>query len=344
MASRPPVARVSGGVSTPENASTPQHAPVLADAVINHLDLTPGSIVADVTVGLGGHALRIMETLGNTGRLIGLDVDERNLAIARERLAHFSQSVTLLRRNFSELRSVLDELGISGVQGILADLGVSSNQLEDATRGLSFMDDGPLDMRLDDRLARTATDLVNALSERELADLFWFNSQERFSRRIAKRICQERREARIRRTSQLARIVCSAVGVDPDSRKSRIHPATRVFQALRMAVNDEVGNLQAFLDSVVSCLAPGEDSRCGPSHDTRETCGYRGGRVAVISFHSVEDGLVKKAFRRHEAEGRLRICTKKPITPDALETARNPRARSAKLRVAQRVEDAAANA
>jgi len=301
--------------------SRPEHIPVLADAIVNHLALPPGGIVVDATVGLGGHAARILSSLGNTGRLVGLDVDAENLAVAAQRLAPWADRVELRRRNFSELRAVLDELGIAGVNGIVADLGVSSNQLADAGRGLSFIEDGPLDMRLDDRLTTTAADLVNALPEHELADLFYHNAQEKFSRRIARRICQARREARIRRTGELSRIVCSAIGVDPDSRRSRIHPATRVFLALRMAVNNEAEHLESFLNQAPQCLLPG-------------------GRVAVISFQSVEDRVVKRAFRRDEAAGMYRICTKRPITPDAAEIAANPRARSAKLRVAQRVEEA----
>lgn len=316
------------------------HVPVLADAVIEQLELAPDSIVVDATIGLGGHSARILEKLGKSGLLIGLDVDDRNLAASRERLAAWGDQVRLFRRNFSELRAVLTEQEIPGVHGIVADLGVSSSQLDDAGRGLSFMEDGPLDMRLDDRLAKTASDLVNALTETELSDLFWLNSQERFSRRIAKRICQVRRDARIRRTSELAKIVCSAIGVDPHSRKSRIHPATRVFQSLRMAVNHELQNLETMLQQVPSCLLPPQGSSGSNGTSTNAAC-PNGGRVAIISFHSLEDGLVKRSFRQHDAEGRLKICTKKPITPEADEMATNPRARSAKLRVAQRVEDSA---
>lgn len=320
---------------TPIDGAMVQHVPVLADAVLEQLALPAGGIVVDATVGLGGHALRILEKLGKTGTLIGLDVDENNLAVARQRLSGSGDQVRLFRRNFSELPSVLAELGITGVHGILADLGVSSSQLEDAARGFSFMEDGPLDMRLDDRLPRTASDLVNALTERELSDLFWYNSQERFSRRIAKRICQIRRDGRVRRTSELSHIVCSALGVDPHSRKSKIHPATRVFQALRMAVNNEMGHLESFLENAPRCLLPPPFS----AGDADEPAG--GGRIAIISFHSLEDGMVKRQFRQYDATGFLKICTKKPITAEPDEMQRNPRARSAKLRVAQRVERAA---
>ncbi len=284
------------------------------------------AVVLDATVGLGGHAERILGTLGREGRLVGLDVDDSNLARAAERLAPWAERVLLRRANFSEVRAVLDEAGIPTVHAIVADLGVSSNQLADPNRGLSFNADGPLDMRLDDRLPKTAADLVNSLPEKELADLFYHLAQERYSRRIAKRICQARREARIRRAAELARIVCSAVGANPDSRKSKIHPATRVFLALRIAVNQEIDNLESLLEQACGCLRPptGSDSQDG-------------GRLAVISFQSIEDGIVKRDFRRREAAGQYRICTKKPIVPGPDEIQRNPRARSAKLRVAQRV-------
>ena len=297
---------------------------MLADAVLEHLAIPPGGIVVDATMGLGGHAARILEKLGKQGKLVGLDVDETNLVLAKDRLAFWSDQVELRRCNFRELRGVLDSMGMAGVHAIVADLGVSSNQLADADRGLSFIEDGPLDMRLDDRQPVTAADLVNSLSERELADLFFHNSQERFSRRIARRICEVRRTSRIRHTAELAAIVCRALKVDPKARRSKIHPATRVFQALRMAVNDEIGALQALLDAAPACLA-------GPSTDCE------GGRIAVISFHSVEDGAVKRDFRRRAAAGQYRICTKKPIVADEDECRLNPRARSAKLRVAQRV-------
>lgn len=297
----------------------PEHVPVLAESLFAYWPVPAGATIVDATVGLGGHAAGIAERIGPGGRLIGLDVDAGNLDAAAERLKPWADRVALYRRNFAEIRAQLDELGIRTVDGIVADLGVSSNQLADAERGLSFLDDGPLDMRLDDRRSITAADIVNGWSEGELADLFFQYAQERFSRRIARRIVAARRQARIRRTSDLVRIVCSALGVDPRSRKSRIHPATRVFLSLRAAVNDEIGNLSALLQQGPECLSPG-------------------GHVAVISFHSVEDRLVKRDFLQRAAAGLYRVCTKKPIEPDAEEIRANPRARSAKLRVAQRVE------
>jgi 16S rRNA (cytosine1402-N4)-methyltransferase len=203
------------------------------------------------------------------------------------------------------------------VDVILADLGVSTDQLVDPARGLSFSADAALDMRLDDRLERSASDLVNALSENELSDLIFFNSQERFSRRIAKRICQARREGRIRRTSELVRIVCSALGASPDSRPGRLHPATRTFLALRMAVNHELENLTRLLEAAPRRL-------------------NAGGRIGVISFHSGEDRIVKQNYLEQKRIGVYEIRTKKPVSPTSDEIRQNPRSRSAKLRVAVR--------
>jgi len=212
---------------------------------------------------------------------------------------------------------VLDDLGIETVDAIVADLGASSNQIDDPRRGFSFQADGPLDMRLDDRLTENAADLVNRLRESELADLIYQYSQERFSRRIAKRICAARRARRITSTAHLAHVVASAMGVDPGSRASRIHPATRTFLALRAAVNREMSCLGSLLDQAPHRLS-------------------RGGRVAVISFHSTEDRVVKKDFLKHRSEGVYKVVTKKPITAGSMERRTNPRARSAKLRVAER--------
>jgi 16S rRNA (cytosine1402-N4)-methyltransferase len=307
--------------------------------------------VVDCTVGLGGHAGALLRARGDL-RVIGLDVDEGNLAVARGRLgtpwpdtqpgaavphtgpwlapcgsdsgplagARGSDlgRVTLVRANFADLGQVLAELGVGKVGGILADLGVSSNQIGDAARGLSFDVDGPLDMRLDATLSTTAADLVNGLGEGELADLLYLQSQERHSRRIAKRICQARRQGRLNSTVALARLVAAAVGQDPDSRRSRIHPATRTFMALRMSVNHETRSLEKLLAQAPQWLATG-------------------GRVAIISFHSVEDRLVKEDFRERSRAGAYRLLTKKPLTASPEEAASNPRSRSAKLRAAELV-------
>jgi 16S rRNA (cytosine1402-N4)-methyltransferase len=275
----------------------------------------------DVTVGHGGHAHLLTQAIGPSGRLIGLDVDNANLNRTRQLLEDtigtaVGPHLDLIRENFSELEDVLDALGVAHVDLILADLGVSTDQLLDASLGLSFSEDGPLDMRLDDRLKTTAADLVNRLSERDLSDLIWYNSQERYSRRVAKRICQVRREGRIKTTSQLVRIVCSALGVSPETHRAKIHPATRTFLALRIAVNDEIQSLKTLLNAAANRLGPG-------------------GRIAVISFHSGEDRIVKRDFLDRRRSGAYEILTKKPINPTRVEVRRNPRSRSAKLRVAR---------
>lgn len=297
-----------------------EHEPVLCREVSALMAPRPGETVVDVTVGHGGHARLFADAVGGHGRVIGLDVDANNLERARARLFTGSEPrphIDLVRANFRELDAVLDSLEVGRVDVIFADLGVSTDQLLDPGRGLTFTEDGPLDMRLDDRLTTTASDLVNALSENELSDLVFYNSQERFSRRIAKRICEARRNGRIRTTRQLVRVVCSAVGASPESRRERIHPATRTFLALRMAVNDEMGNLRALLEAAPRRLEAG-------------------GRLGVISFHSGEDRVVKQDFLDRKRAALYEIETKKPIRPSAEEVRRNPRSRSAKLRVARR--------
>ncbi len=279
-----------------------------------------GETIVDATVGHGGHAQLFVAALGEQGRLIGLDVDAGNLERARARLFTGEgprPHIDLIRANFRELEEVLDHLGVPQVDVIFADLGVSTDQLLSASRGLTFTEDGPLDMRLDDRIEKSASDLVNALSETELSDLIYFNSQEHFSRRIARRICEARRNGRIRTTQQLVRVVCSAVGASPESRREKIHPATRTFLALRMAVNDEAGSLATLLN-----VAP---RRLRPS-----------GRIGVISFHSGEDRVVKQDFLDRKRAALYEIETKKPVRPSIEETQRNARSRSAKLRVARR--------
>jgi len=295
------------------------HTPVLTREVCELLAVQPGAFVVDATVGWGGHATLLARLAGEHGTLLGLDVDGASLSVAGERLADLPARVILRQRNFAELPEVLAEVGAAHVDVILADLGVSSSQLDDPNRGFSFSADGPLDMRMGEGLGTTAADLVNRLGESELADLIYQNGQEHRSRRIARRICAARRGGRITRTRQLADLVASAVGVDPSSRRSKIHPATRTFQALRIAVNNELDSLEALLDWAPGCLKAG-------------------GRIAVISFHSLEDGRVKASFRRNKAAGLYEVVTKKPVTADREERQANPRSRSAKLRVAIRTD------
>jgi len=287
-----------------------RHVPVLLAEVLELLATSPGQVVADATVGSGGHALAIAERLGPKGRLIGLDRDPAMLAMAARRLNGLP--VTLVHANFDRLRLVLDEQGVPNVDAVLADLGFSSDQLEAPERGLSFQEPGPLDMRLDPAQGESASALLKRLNERELANLIYQFGEERFSRRIARRIVEKRRTSPFETTDQLAELVRRCV---PRSRGHGIDPATRTFQALRIAVNDELGALDRLFAILPACIKPG-------------------GRVAVISFHSLEDRRVKQALRDKQVWQSL---TRKPVQASAEEIGQNPRARSAKLRVARRV-------
>jgi 16S rRNA (cytosine1402-N4)-methyltransferase len=278
--------------------------------VLAHLAPQPGQIVVDATVGAAGHAQLIAGRLGSIGRLIGLDQDPAMLTLARSRLT--GSPVTLMQSNFDQLRMILDQLGIASVDGVLADLGVCSDQLDDPQRGLSFQQAGPLDMRLNPAEGEPASSLLKRWSERDLADLFWKYGEERYSRRIARKIVEIRRQQPFETTEQLADVVRRCV---PRPRGRQIDPATRVFQALRIAVNDELGALERFLAILPSCLRPG-------------------GRAVIISFHSLEDRPVKHAFREKK---NWQVLTKKPIQASEEELRLNPRARSAKLRAAVRV-------
>ncbi len=293
------------------------HVPVLADEVLELLRPERAKLIVDCTVGLGGHSHMLLDRAPSDARLIGIDVDEANLQRARENLADFGERVRLFQANFSQLATVLDEADESAADAVLADLGVASTQLDDAERGLSFQADGPLDMRLDPRLDETAEGLINRLSERELADLIYEYGQERYSRRVARAIVQQRKKGRIATTGQLAGIVSGSLPRAARSTRRGVHPATRTFQALRIAVNDEMGVLETLLETLPSALAPG-------------------GRAAVISFHSLEDRPVKHTFNRLAGDGAVEVLTKKPITPGPDEMARNPRSRSAKLRAIER--------
>jgi 16S rRNA (cytosine1402-N4)-methyltransferase len=287
--------------------SPPRHVPVLPAQVLEYLAPQPGQVVVDATIGGGGHARLIAERLGPTGRVIGLDQDTQMLA--RAGVAVQGLPVHLEHANFDQIRPVLNRLGIEAVDGVLADLGVCSDQLDDPERGLSFSQSGPLDMRLDRSAGQPASALVARLNERDLADLIWKFGEERFSRRIARRIVAERVRSPLETTEQLADLVRPCV---PRSRGHGIDPATRVFQALRIAVNDELGALERLLAALPHCLRPG-------------------GRAVIISFHSLEDRLVKRAFRDRAVWTDL---TRKPVQADDEEIRRNPRARSAKLRAA----------
>jgi 16S rRNA (cytosine1402-N4)-methyltransferase len=289
------------------------HVPVLLKEAIDFLAVRRGGTYIDATVGLGGHSYEIAKRLGAPGHLIGLDKDPAALAIARAKLTGegFPQ-VTLMQGSFAEVGK---RFGPAFVDGLLADIGVSSLQLEDAARGFSFQADGPLDMRMDPQGERTAEQVVNHLDERQLADVIYEFGEERRSRRIARAICRSRP---IRSTAHLADVI-SAAARPMNQAERRIHPATRTFQALRIFVNRELDDLRALLEAVPRILKPG-------------------GRVVVISFHSLEDRIVKDAFREGAIKDKhFRVLTKKPVTATELESDRNPRARSAKLRAAERV-------
>lgn len=291
-----------------------QHEPVLLDEVIHWLAPQPGQVVVDGTLGGAGHARAILERLGSNGLLIALDRDPAAIARAEKELAGLP--VKLAQSNFCDLPEVLEEIGVKTVDAILLDLGLSSDQLADAERGFSFQSEGPLDLRFDPTEGEPASRLVNRLSAEHLADLIFHYGEERFSRRIAQAIVETRRENPIRTAKQLAELVRRVVPAGPRGQRERIDPATRTFQALRIAVNEELKSLEIALRRLPDCLKPS-------------------GRLAVISFHSLEDRRVKEAFRD---DPRWRALTRKPVRPTEAEMARNPRSRSAKLRVAERQE------
>lgn len=288
------------------------------EPVLQFLDVQPGDCILDLTIGHGGHARALAERAGETGTLVGVDRDAASIERSSETLAGVSIRLTLWCGSFEQFEEAMAAADVKQADAILADLGLNSAQLDDPDRGFSFHHDGPLDMRIDPTADVTAETLVNRLGETELADLLYQYGQERFSRRIAKRIVEARRSHRIRGTRELVTIVSKALGVDPASRRMKAHPATRTFQALRIAVNDELGAAERMLERIPEALSPG-------------------GRIAIISFHSLEDALVKKAFRAEAKAGRYEILTKRPVTADAKERADNPRSRSAKLRAARRV-------
>ena len=292
-----------------------EHKPVLLPEVLELLAPSPGKVVVDFTVGFAGHAAPILERITSSGFLLGIDLDDSCLLLARDRLKSIGNNFNLWSGNFAQTEHIISLLGGRRADVILADLGVNSRQLEDPARGFSFLHDGPLRMNMSPDVSRDAAELINTLPEKELADLIYGYGQDRKSRRIARFICRARRQDPISTTGQLASIVVRAIG--PAGRRQRIHPATRTFQALRIAVNRELENLETLLDGAKDILA--DD-----------------GRIAVISFHSLEDRIVKHSFRRQAKEGYLDVLTSSPVRPTQQERTANPRSRSAKLRVAQR--------
>jgi 16S rRNA (cytosine1402-N4)-methyltransferase len=292
----------------------PAHEPVMVAETVALLEPARGGLFVDCTVGLGGHARAILA--GGATRLIGLDRDMTALAMAAATLADWRDRVELVHADYRELPSVLAPRGIDGIAGALADLGVSSMQFDTEGRGFSFRRDEPLDMRMDQTQGATAADLIAGTGEEDLANVIFQYGEERFSRRIARGIVEARRAGRIATTGQLAQIVRRAV---PRKGYQRIDPATRTFQALRIWVNRELDGLDTFLVDASRLLSSGA-------------------RLAVITFHSLEDRIVKHVFRALAAAGEtLRVLTRKPVVPGEAEVARNPRARSAKLRAIERL-------
>jgi len=312
-----------------EDQHDPGHTPVLLNEVLSFLDLDrerPGLRVLDCTLGRGGHAEHIIPRIGPGGSYLGLDLDPGNLGFAKDRLAPIAEdagvALHLDNLSFAAAEQALRQAEIESVDVVLADLGFASNQVDDPNRGLSFRHDGPLDMRLDPNGPTTAADLVNRLGETELADIIYRFGDERLSRRIARKIVQERASRPISTTLELAEICRRAYGPRANPRhRARIDPATRTFQALRIAVN---GELEA-LDTLLRRLPRVVDED---------------GLVGIISFHSLEDRPVKRALQDAEKKGRFKRVTRKPVPATQEETRRNPRSRSAKLRVARRLTPA----
>ena len=288
----------------------------MCEEVLEFLNLRPGSIIVDATIGMGGHSLEIARRIMPDGKLIGIDKDAESLELCRERLSEFQEVLELRHGDFRDIDGILSDMGISKVDGILFDLGVSSYQLESPERGFSFRVEGPLDMRMDRTSFISAYDLVNNLNEEELSHLLWSFGQERWHNRIARMLIQERRRSPISTTTQLSNIIMRAA--PHSSRHSRIHPATRTFQAIRIAVNRELENLDEAIKKAISLLD-------------------KDGRLCVISFHSLEDRIVKLNLRSFSQEHTIKLITKKPVFTSQKERIENPSSRSARLRVAERV-------
>jgi 16S rRNA (cytosine1402-N4)-methyltransferase len=291
------------------------HTPVMVAEVLAHLAPERGGVFIDCTVGLGGHARALLEA--GASRIIGLDRDPSALERSRDALAAFGDRIELVHSDYRDLADVLDARGISGIDGVLADLGVSSLQLDAPDRGFSFRRDDVLDMRMDTSQGRTAAEMLAATDEQTLADVIYTLGEERHARRVARAILAARSQAPITTTGRLAEVVRRAI---PRKGYSRIDPATRTFQAIRIWVNRELDGLDGFLVRAAGRL-------------------NAGGRMAVITFHSLEDRIVKHTFRALQAEGRITIRTKRPVVPAPAEIERNARARSAKLRAIERPQE-----
>jgi 16S rRNA (cytosine1402-N4)-methyltransferase len=307
----------------PRSTPAGEHRPVLLDEVLAALQVRPGAVVIDCTVGWGGHAVELLRLCGPDGRLIGLDLDPTHLPRARERLTTTGLPFTLHHGNFAGLPTVLGAEGLPAADAILADLGMSSMQVDDPKRGFSYVRDGPLDMRMDPARGRSAAQVLAAIAEEELAQALHEFGDEPDAERIARAVVQARQRAPITRTEELVRVIRATTGsarpwrLHPSPGRWNLHPAARTFQALRILVNRELANLQQLLRVLPDCLKPG-------------------GRAAIISFHSGEDRLVKAAFRAGQRQGIFPHVSTEPIRAGEPERAANPRARSAKLRWAER--------
>lgn len=286
-----------------------QHIPVLLDEAVGFLMPRSGGIYVDATVGSGGHAERILELSGPDWRLIGIDIDPVMLEIAKKRLGRFGERCALVENTYTELKEVIEDK----VDGILFDLGVSTGHFKWGDRGFSIIDSGPLDMRFSPRIVLTAEEIINRWRPEELVRILYNYGEERRARRIVKFVVEARKKKRISTTGELAELIAKAMG----GRRGKIHPATRTFQALRITVNSELTNIETVLPVAIDFLKPG-------------------GRLCVISYHSLEDRLVKNIFRDLR-DSKIKIITKKPVVPAREEVIKNPRARSAKLRVAERI-------
>ncbi|OGX16889.1 MAG: 16S rRNA (cytosine(1402)-N(4))-methyltransferase [Omnitrophica WOR_2 bacterium RBG_13_44_8b] len=294
------------------------HIPVMLNEVLDLLNLKPNKIIVDATIGTGGHSKAILERIVPGGGLIGIDRDQESIDVAQERLRDYSGACKFAQGNFLDLDKILEGLQIKKIDGILFDLGISSFQLRDPERGFSFQSDGPLDMRLDRNSYISAYDLINNLNEAEISTLLWNFGQERWHNRIARVLVQEREKQPITTTLQLANIVVRSIPQRFRHRYYRIHPATRTFQAVRIAVNRELETLETAVNKSIALLG-------------------KGGRICVISFHSLEDRVIKLTFKSAHANGIIKIITPKPLTPTLTEVEANPLSRSAKLRVAEKL-------
>jgi 16S rRNA (cytosine1402-N4)-methyltransferase len=303
------------------------HTSVMLDEVITHLDIKPGGIYVDGTLGGAGHAFEVCKRLGEDGRFVGIDQDADAIAASTKRLEPFGDKVRIVRSNYSDMAGVLKELGISKVDGITLDLGVSSYQLDNEVRGFTYREDAPLDMRMDDRQEITAETVVNEYTKEQLAQVIAKYGEDKFARNIAKHIVEEREKEPIRTTGRLAEIVDGSIPMK--FKKQGGHPAKRTFQAIRIEVNQELGVLENNIGDMIDLLAPG-------------------GRFCIITFHSLEDRIVKNAFRQAQdpcvcppdfpvcvcgRQSKGKVLTRKPLLPSEQEMTQNPRSKSAKLRV-----------